>query len=91
MSPSASAEKILYIAESTGHHGVSIFTTLPADANPLDPALVAPALALDPNLNRRRLGRRMPKKRGWMEEISTIYSNSCCKWPVSLVVQMEWS
>lgn len=35
------------------------FTTLPADANPLDPALVAPALALDPN--RRRLGRRMPR------------------------------
>ena len=38
------------------------FTTLPADANPLDPALVAPALALDPN--RRRLGRRMPRGGG---------------------------
>mmetsp|Transcript_32837 Transcript_32837/g.72059 ORF Transcript_32837/g.72059 Transcript_32837/m.72059 type:complete len:594 (+) Transcript_32837:769-2550(+) len=50
------------------------FTTLPADANPLDPALVAPALALDPN--RRRLGRRMPRGGGggdigndWQQQI----------------------
>ena len=37
------------------------FQTLPADANPLDPALVAPALALDPN--RRRM-RRFPRGGG---------------------------
>ena len=35
------------------------FQTMPADANPLDPALVAHALNVDPN--RRRLMQRMPR------------------------------
>ena len=43
------------------------FQTMPADANPLDPALVMHALNLDPN--RRRLMQRMPRGQGGVDEI----------------------
>jgi hypothetical protein len=43
------------------------FQTMPADANPLDPALVAHALNVDPN--RPRFMQRMPRGGGVAEEL----------------------